>query len=47
MKWLKFRLSKSFADVEEEFLEEARKEKALKEAQRKPECRLGTSSSGE
>ena len=35
MKWLPFRLSKSFAAIEEEFLEEARKQEALEEAHRK------------
>jgi hypothetical protein len=58
MKWPPFRLSKSFAVIEEEFLEEARKQEVLeearrkevlREAQRKPEVKssLGTSSLNE
>jgi hypothetical protein len=40
MKLLKFRRSKSFASIEEEFREEARKEEALKKAQRMPDGSL-------
>ena len=49
MKRPTFRLSKPFADIEEEFLEEVRKEEALKKAQQKPESKftLGTSSSSQ
>jgi hypothetical protein len=49
MKFLKFRRSKSFAAIEEEFREEVLREEALKKAQPIPEVksRLGSSSSNE